>query len=158
MKKATFDSGSPSISSTTWAEAASATGGPGPGGWDLTLSEVQAGDEIRFGLRALISNAAPVMLLDVATVVGGTLTNAFSKAGAFTTAVSPTFLYVPGGVTENVLTEFPPYTVVAGDIENGWDVTLRLMAAVDSGSRLINASGTHPVSLWAYNDGPLASG
>ena len=149
MKKARRTSGNITLNSTAWANVDT--------GLDLTL-DAAAGDEIVYGLSAVVSAAAPFVWFDVVTVVSGTITNSFGRRAAVEASPGDQGVsawWSDDDVIAAVSGTAPPYTVQAGDIVSG-AVTLRLRYATDTAvNRLLNATTTIPLDVWAQNTGPL---
>ncbi len=137
-----------SLTSTTYAELAAATNGPGTGGFDLTIA-AQVGDDIEAGFHCNLNSAAVETIFDVATMVSGSPVN-YMMGGS-----SITFhgWYANGGVNVS-LGEPAHYTVQAGDLAGGL-ITLRPYY-IDSvaTARVVLTNVTSRFEFYAKNIGP----
>lgn len=120
---------------------------------DLTLT-AQAGDVLELTVNAMCDTAGSDVLFDAATVVGGALRGYFSSDS--TTQRSPGGLgswYVETG---KFIGPTAPgiYTVTAGDVVGG-QVTVRLIAKAESGSRVVRRSEVFPLRCWVKDLGAL---
>lgn len=146
---ARYVGGNITLNSTSWANVHASA-------FDLTL-EAQVGDVLVATPNFRVSTEAVDLWFDAVTVVSGTVTNSFSRAGAVTT--SPPSYGVPGwkcvsGI-EQIVVGGVPYTVVAGDIVDG-RVTVRLRyVTATATNRTMNADGTNwPAFFMLQNIGP----
>lgn len=146
MVKARRTSGNLTLNSTSWANVDT--------GLDLTLNEVQVGDEIVYGIGGLANNEAVFLYFDVATIVSAAPVNYFGTAGgASDNGVVGWFCASGAYVGFGGLSH--PYTIQAGDLTDG-SVTLRLRYRTQTaGNRVVRAVSTDPLDVWAMNLGPL---
>lgn len=126
----------------TWEELAAEPGGPGTGGLDLTLAQVEAGDDVEVWLVAMLSGAAVTSYLDVRTMVGGLpITSVASEAAAVATVPPHSSWYAEASRT---ITLGPPkiLTLGAADIVDG-AVTLRPYIANSATTARVVYAGTN---------------
>lgn len=121
-----------------------------PVSMDLVLAAA-AGDVIEVGATALWNNEAPIVVLDVATIVSGAPVNYFSTAagtgdwgiGAWLSFPSGGYMPLGGGAQ---------YTLVSGDISGG-NVTLRIRYRIGTANtnKTLLADANFPFQWWAKN-------
>lgn len=150
-KSISYSTGNITVNTSGWEELAAETGGPGTGGFDLTLIAA-AGDVLVASVVSRWNNEAVNGYLDVVTRVSGANTNWFSGGGGGThrgiaawygTASSP--MSIGGGM---------PYTVVAGDVVSN-QVTCRLMTRTETATnKILVADPTSSFRFMVENIGP----
>lgn len=130
-----------SVASATAIDMGTATNGPGAGGFDLTLSNCQVGDTVLNTLHFAINNGAVEVRWDVATIVGGTLTNYISGGG--TTMADNGAWYASSSSGYLQIAGTYPYVLQAADITTDGKVTFRpYYKGGDATSRSIYSSST----------------
>lgn len=140
--------------STAWIDLATATNGPGAGGYDLGLA-ASVGDVLEAGINALWMNEAVNGRLDLATIVGGAIVNTFSGG---TLAGTPGTTFGLSGWSGLVNAYFPIgggawYTVQAGDLSAGY-VTVRPYVRVDAATlKTLGKSAGNPLLFAVKNLG-----
>lgn len=143
-------SGNITINGTTWANLDT--------GLDITLA-AQIGDDIQVGINGRWENGGTGTnaLLDVATLVSGSVVNYFGGAVETNTGEG-----IPGwssgeqgGVNYNTDIGAPRHrTLVSGDISSN-TVTLRLRCKTAAAqNRVLRADSGLPLEFWARNIGP----
>jgi len=86
---------------------------------DVTLTEVQVGDVIEVAFSAYWANQNTAAVLDVATIVGGTLTNYISTGTSTPNANGVNAWRGWNGPQWEPITSGFKYTLVTGDISGG---------------------------------------
>ena len=142
------------LNSTSIAEVAAATNGPGTGGFDISLA-AQVGDLLEWGFNAQVGNENVGVGFDIYTMVSGSRTNSFgtglsASLGSQTGVgawVSLNSVYWP-------LTGSALYAVQSGDISSG-SVTMRPYYVTSSGTnKTLYSTANYPLMMWAKNLGP----
>ena len=146
-------SGDLTLNSTVWANVDT--------GLDLNLN-ASTGDVIEYVPSLVGPNGYNVALyFDVATIVSGSVVNAFSTEGAQNNALyGVSGWYFTNSVSANVYATVSGsifYTLQSGDISSG-TVTLRFRYRTDTATnRVIYASTNFPLKVWARNHGPVTT-
>jgi hypothetical protein len=141
-----YTTGNLTLNSTTWANV----GGPA----DLVLA-ADAGDVVQVNISCAFGNEAVDAYLDVATIVGSTVTNSFGANGT------------PSNTHQGILSWrglasiYPSvgagfwYKLVSGDISSS-TVTLRLRYRTSTATnKVIFCATDYPFSFFARNHGPI---
>jgi hypothetical protein len=116
---------------TAITEFATLSGGPGTGGYDITLGEVQVGDVLEATLVARLDGAAVYVGIDIATIVSGAIVNWYGDGLSASLASSAG---VNAWLVPNLANRYPISgsvwrTVVSGDINSSGQVVSRLYVA-----------------------------
>ena len=144
-----YSAGNMTTNSVTYVELAAATGGPGTGGFDLTLAAV-TGDVIMVGANFLCNSTTPNLNFDMATMVSGSPVNTVGGSALNAANDGITAWNAPASVIAPV---GPPitYTLLVGDISGG-NVVLRLFYLSGSAAnRAVLSASTAIFNLWAVN-------
>jgi hypothetical protein len=140
----------------TSVELAAATGGPGSGGFDLTLPAA-AGDVIELGVLASASGGG--FSLDFATMVGGSAVNWVGQSAGGLWSVN-NGLFVFQSSTIPMLAGSVLYTVVPGDLSGG-NVTFRIFYGSGSTARTLwrsSSNGLFAVSAVSLGSSSASNG
>ena len=147
--RVTRTSGNITTNSATYVELAAATGGPGTGGFDLTLAAV-SGDIIMVGCNGIANNTTPGLFFDVATMVSGSAVNTIGQSGlnAANDGIAGWFcnasVQVPIGPSIC-------YALVSGDISGGNVVLRPYYCGGSATNRTLFANAANPLQFWAVN-------
>lgn len=152
FKQVSRNAGSMTVSTVAnvWEELAAESGGPGTGGFDLTLKEVQPGDVLEAGFSTFLGNQAGAMMLDVRTMVSGTPVSSLSN-------ISLNSLGSPWYATASQLIHLGApifYTVGAPDLLNNTCTLRPYVLGQTTTARTVYADATYRFQFWVRNNGP----
>lgn len=140
-------------STSTWYELATATNGPGTGGFDLTLG-CQVGDVIEAQLNGLTGTEATNIYTDIATLVAAAPVNYFGSGGTAAGGGVSAWRGEAGAIDS--FNGAAWYTIQAGDISSGL-VTFRPMARFNTAAtaKTIYGNPDWPFFFSVKNLGPV---
>ena len=138
-----------------WAELAAATGGPGTGVFDLTISGVTAGDRVEVGFTTACWDSANAWaMLNFASRVSGATVNYLypTPASPGTFATGQGICIASANAFRQTVGSFM-YTVLAGDLSSG-SLTIRpVYKTILASNRTLSRSAGIPVIFSIKNLG-----
>ncbi len=136
---------------TGWTDLGTVTNGPGAAGFDMVL-EAEVGDQLEYGINAIMSNSASDMYVDILFVTSGKY-----WAAEHTTPINgfPGWQVLAGVWTYFSGSVLGP-AVEAGDLNASGQVTVRPMVKLSSATaKTWYSDAGNPSLWWVKNIGPV---
>jgi hypothetical protein len=144
------------LNSTSIAEVAAATNGPGAGGFDLALPAA-VGDVLAWGFNGLIGLESVTASIDIYTIVSAARVNPFGSGLSASSAstAGPSAWYCEAGRYAQLAGE-ALYAVQAGDIVSGVVTCRPYYVQTTASNRTLFTNANNGLQMWLKNLGPVA--